>query len=120
MHARSHESVTNLHQLQEELLAKAHASGAGRAAATVYGGRDSILRQTALALTGGAELAEHDSPPEATLQVLTGRIVLRGADREWQLAAGELAPIPPERHAVDAVEDSVFLLTVRRAVADGS
>lgn len=103
----------DLTALQEELLARARAASARRAAHTVHGG-DGMLRQTALALLAGAELAEHDSPPEATLQVLSGRIRLNGRGRHWELRAGELAPIPPERHSVAAIEDSVFLLTVRR------
>lgn len=105
----------NLGRWTEELLATAGRSHARRAATTLYGGRDMILRQTPIALLADAELAEHESPPEATLQVLRGRIVLHGADREWELVTGDLIPIPPERHSVRAIEDSVFLLTVIRA-----
>lgn len=108
--------ITNLASLQEQLLAKARSANARRAAETVYGGRDAILRQSALALLAGAELPEHDSPPEATLQVLVGHLQLRGHDRQWELTAGDIIPIPPERHSVTALEDSVFLLTVRRSV----
>ncbi|GGD84666.1 cupin domain-containing protein [Microbacterium murale] len=108
---------TNLPSLQERLLTKARGTNARRAAETLYGGRDAILRQTAMALLSGAELPEHESPPEATLQLLTGRVRLRGLNREWLLETGDLIPIPPERHSVTAVEDSVLLLTVRRAAA---
>lgn len=107
--------MVNLETAAEELLSTAHAARARRAASTLYGGRDLILRQTAIALLADAELAEHDSPLEATLHVLRGRIVLHGVDREWELATGDLIPIPPERHSVRALEDSVFLLTVIRA-----
>lgn len=107
--------VTNLAELQEVLLATARASSAQRAANTVYGGRDMLLRQTAMALLAGAELGEHESPPEATLQVLYGRVRLSGADRSWEIAAGGLLPIPPERHSLTALEDSVILLSVLRA-----
>lgn len=103
----------NLSELAESLLEKAQAASARRAAHTVHGA-DTMLRQTALALLADAELAEHDSPPSATLQVLRGRILLRGKDRGWELSAGDLMPIPPERHSVQALDDSVFLLTVRR------
>lgn len=105
----------NLERSADELLATASRSHARRAASTLYGGRETILRQTAIALLAEAELAEHESPPEATLQVLRGSIVMRGADREWELVAGDLIPIPPERHSVRAVTDSVFLLSVVRA-----
>lgn len=107
---------TNLAELGRQLLQKAHASHARRAAETVYGGRDSVLRQTAIAMLDEAELPTHDSPPEATLQVLSGRLLLTGQDRSWELTAGDLIPIPPERHSVLARADSFFLLTVRRAV----
>lgn len=103
----------DLIRLQKKLLETAHTARAHRAAHTVHGG-DGALHQTALALLAGTELAEHDSPPEATLQVLAGRIRLQGQHRQWDLGAGELITIPPERHAVAAIEDSVFLLTVRR------
>lgn len=108
-------AATNLTSLQERLLTKARDSSARSAAETLYSGRGAILRQTVMALLADAELPEHESPPEAILQVLTGRVRLRGQDREWLLETGDLIPIPPERHSVTALEDSVFLLTVRRA-----
>lgn len=107
---------TNLAELQEDLLEKARASSARRAAATIYGGHDAVLRQTVLALLGDAELPEHESTPEATLQVLSGHLRLAGQGRSWELSEGDIIPIPPERHGVLAREDSVFLLTVRRSV----
>lgn len=114
------ETALEVHSLAtaaEDLLAAAGASHARRAASTLYGGREAILRQTAIALLADAELAEHESPPEATVQVLRGRIVVHGADREWELATGDLLPIPPERHSVRAIQDSVFLLSVVRAAS---
>lgn len=108
-------AATNLAAVAEQLLTTARAAHAHRAAATVYGTRDTVLRQSVLALAVGAELGEHDSPPEATIQVLTGRVLLRGVGRSWELVAGDLLPIPPERHSVSALEDSVFLLSVIRA-----
>lgn len=106
----------NLTELEARLLEKARASTARRAAETVYGDREAILRQTALVLLEGAELPAHDSPPEATVQVISGHLQLSGLGRAWELRAGDLIPIPPERHSVLAREDSCFLLTVRRAV----
>src|SRR5690606_39178233 len=103
--------------LQEVLLASARASTARRASSTVYGGPDLRLRQTAMALLAGAELGEHESPPEATLQVLVGRVRLSGAGRGWELSASGLLPIPPERHSLAALEDSVILLSVLRPAA---
>ncbi|MFV0372754.1 LuxR family transcriptional regulator [Microbacterium sp.] len=106
----------DLAALAGDMLAAARAASAGRAARAVHSGAG-LLRQNLLALVAGAELAAHDSPPEATLQVLSGRIRLQGQDRAWELGAGHLLPIPPERHSVAAIDDSVFLLTVRRDAA---
>lgn len=105
----------DLSVLETVLLAAASSVPARRAARTVHDGLQ--LRQTALALLAGAELAEHESPPEATLLVLAGRIRLHGQGRHWDIDAGMLLPIPPERHSVTAIDDSVFLLTVRRAAS---
>lgn len=105
-------TAVNLHEEQERLLRAASTAFARRAASTVYAG--TALRQTLIALLAEAGLAEHASPPEATLHLLSGRIVLHGDGREWTLAAGDLVPIPPEPHSVTAVEDSVFVLTVLR------
>ncbi|MGO2932682.1 LuxR family transcriptional regulator [Microbacterium sp.] len=107
---------TNLADLQEKLLEKARESNSQRAAQALYGGQGALLRQTAIALLEEAELTEHDTPPEATLQVLVGHLRLTGQGRSWELSAGDIMPIPPERHGVLAREESVFLLTVRRSV----
>lgn len=101
--------------VQDRLLATARTARAQRAADTIYGSRDTVMRQTMVALLAGAELAEHDSPPEATLQVLSGRVRLIGKGRSWELGPGDLVAIPPERHSVTALEDSVFVLTLIRA-----
>jgi quercetin dioxygenase-like cupin family protein len=110
----------SLPAIQADLLARARAGNAGRAACTLYGDQGTLLRQTLLALVSGAELAAHEGPPEATLHVLDGRVRLSTVDRDWVLAAGELVAIPPERHGVTALEDSCFLLTARRAADDAS
>lgn len=93
-------------------LTKAHDSHAGRAARTLHGGHDHALRQTLVALVGGQELAEHESPGEATLQVLSGRVRLLAGDDAWDGGAGDLAVIPPARHTLLALEDAAVLLTV--------
>ena len=54
--------IVNLPQLADTLLASARESTSRRAAHTVFGGRDRIMRQTLVALTADAELGEHDSP----------------------------------------------------------
>ena len=107
---------TSLSTLTDELLELAHAAGSGRASRTVHGGTDHALRQTVLALTAGRALAEHESPGEATLQVLRGRLRLTVDGESWDGGAGELVTIPPARHGLTALEDSVGLLTVVAAL----
>jgi quercetin dioxygenase-like cupin family protein len=97
-----------------EQLATARQSGNGRSARTVFGGQEHNLRQTLLALTCGSELAEHDSPGEATLLVLQGHIRLTTPDATCDGGAGDHLVIPPTRHGLSAVEDSVVLLTVSK------
>lgn len=116
MCADKHQIVSiDINAQQEQLLtiaSKAHARRAGR---TLYHGDG--LRQTMVALLSGAELAEHESPLEAFLYVLKGRITIHGHRRKWEVSAGEQIPIPPERHSVTAVTDSVITLTVLRDVS---
>lgn len=95
-------------------LDEARMSSNGRSAHTVYGGHEQTLRQTIIALTAGEGLAEHDSPGEATLQVLEGRVRLLCGDDTWHGAPGALLVIPDARHSLEADEDSVVLLTVAK------
>ncbi|WP_341952526.1 cupin domain-containing protein [Salinibacterium sp. TMP30] len=109
-------TTVSLVDLAETELARAIESENGRSAVTVQGGRDQQLRQTLMAMRAGEGLAEHSSPGEATLQVLIGRVMLRSGEQSWPGVVGDLLPIPAASHALDAVEDSVVLLTVVKAV----
>ena len=60
----------------------------------------------------GEALEEHDSPGEATVQVLSGRVRLIAGEHLWEGAVGDLLVIPDERNALEAMEDSSVLLTV--------
>jgi quercetin dioxygenase-like cupin family protein len=107
----------SLTALAAEKLAEARKSHSGRAAHTIHGGHTHELRQTVLALLAGHELSEHDSPGEATLQVLQGHVRLTvGAADAWDGETGDYVAIPPERHALQAVEDSVVILTVLKSI----
>jgi quercetin dioxygenase-like cupin family protein len=108
-------TTVSLTEMAATELASAVASNNGRSAVTIYGGHDAQLRQTLMALRAGEGLSEHSSPGEATLQILVGHITLRTADQSWNGKPGDLLPIPSEVHAVDALEDSVILLTVVKA-----
>lgn len=103
---------TSLTSAVEEHLEKARASSSGRAATTLHGGHEHDLRQTLIALAEGSALHEHESPGEATLQVLRGQVRLRAGDEAWEGAAGDYLVIPPSRHDLTALTDAAFLLTV--------
>lgn len=94
-----------------ELLETAGKSAAARASTTVVGGHEHVLRQTLVALIAGSELSEHENPGEATLYVITGRVELSAGENNWQARTGDLIEIPPQRHSLRAMEDSVILLT---------
>lgn len=83
----------------------------GRSARTIYGGRERNLRQTLIALIADHSLPDHPSPGQATLQMLVGRAVLRTGTAQAQLEAGSWIEIPDEVHAVDALDNTVLLLT---------
>ncbi len=92
-------------------------ASSGRSAHTIYGGHEHVLRQTLIALRAGSNLDEHENPGEATVQVLQGRITLVAGENRWNGSPGDLLTVPNSRHAVEAVEDSVVLLTVAKGTA---
>jgi quercetin dioxygenase-like cupin family protein len=102
----------SLNDLITELFDRAREGNAGRAAHNLLAGREHPLSQTVIAILGGHGLAEHESPGEATLQVLRGRVRFTAGSASCDLGAGDFLPIPPERHSVEADEDSVLLLSV--------
>ncbi|MEH1016890.1 cupin domain-containing protein [Micromonospora sp. CPCC 206060] len=108
---------SSLMALAGEQVDRARGSSSGRSATTVHGGTDRTLRQTLIALTGGRSLDEHDSPGEATLHVLHGRVRLRSGAAEIEGTAGDLLVVPDARHSLHADEDSAVLLTVVAAPA---
>ncbi|MBP2472179.1 quercetin dioxygenase-like cupin family protein [Crossiella equi] len=105
-----HPDVVRVHDLAAELLEEARRHDARRAARTLVSGP--AQRATLIALAQGAELAEHDSPPAATLHVVTGQVRLHTHDRAWVLDRGHLTAVPPQRHGLGALTDAVVLLTV--------
>lgn len=104
----------SLDALAREHLERARQTSAGRSAETVYGGHEHVLRQTLVALTAGTVLAEHENPGEATVHVIVGRVSLNAGTDAWEGRAGDLIIVPPMRHDLRAVEDSVVLLTVAK------
>lgn len=95
------------HELEQALRANS-----GRSAKTIFGGHEHQLRQTLIAMRAGVSLSEHENPGEATVLVVKGRVLLRSGDVSWNGSPDDLMIMPSALHSVDAVEDSVILLTV--------
>ncbi|MDO8121370.1 cupin [Isoptericola sp. b490] len=100
--------MAHLPSLVETHLAAAQQDAHGRSAELVV--HDGVLRQTVLALRSGTELAEHNSPHAASIQVLAGRVRVTGMSPE-ELGVGEAVALTHDRHSVRALDDAVFLLT---------
>lgn len=113
--------MEEIHSLMKEgqaLLEQARTETSGRASnSLIHGERQ---RAVLMGLTAGSTLAEHDAPTAASLQVVTGhaRLFIAGDDAgdgaapEWLLEDGDLVAIPQARHGVDAISDTILLLTV--------
>lgn len=104
----------SLTALSRHHLETAREVSSGRSAHTLYGGHERALSQTLIALKAGTSLDEHENPGDATVQVLQGRVTLVAGDHQWNGSPGDLLFVPDSRHSLDAVEDSVVLLTVAK------
>lgn len=104
----------SLTALVRQHLKTAREASAGRSSETVYGGHEHALRQTLIALAAGQSMDEHENPGEATLQVLHGRVRMATHEASWDGSTGDHLVIPPHRHSLEALEDSVVLLTVAK------
>ena len=89
----------SLEATARELLEKARGGSGGRAAPTVIGGHEKALRQTVIAMVSGASLAEHESPGEASVHVLSGRVRLSAGQHSWDGRHGDLLTCPTRRTA---------------------
>ena len=99
-----------LSDLAAALLDEAKTHHSRRAANTILTGAS--MRATVIALAAGADMAEHEAPPAATLQVLSGDVELVAGAESWPVTGGQLMAIPRERHSLRADSDAVVLLTV--------
>lgn len=100
--------MADLTELARTHLAAALADEHGRSAELIL--RDGPMRQSIIALRSGVELAEHNSPAAASLQVLSGRVRVTGQESA-EIGAGRVDVLTHDRHSVLALDDSVFLLT---------
>lgn len=101
----------SLTDLSSELLAEAGEHTSGRASRALHGGRDHALRQLLMALAADRSLSDHESPREATLQVISGHVRLTTNEGDWEGRGGDFVVIPPIRHGLTALADSVVLLS---------
>ena len=106
--------AVDLEVVADEMLERARGSGSGRVTRLFRAVPGGSLSQVLLVLLEGRELSEHENPGQALLHTLRGRTVLVAGDRRWELSAHSHIVIPPERHSLVALEDSVSLLTVVR------
>jgi quercetin dioxygenase-like cupin family protein len=104
----------SLDAMARELLERARTGSGGRAAETVVGGHEKVLRQTVIAIAAGSALSDHENPGEATVHVLAGRVRLTADGNAWDGRSGDLLLVPDASHRLDAQEDSVVLLTVAK------
>ncbi|HEY4558129.1 MAG TPA: LuxR family transcriptional regulator [Enteractinococcus sp.] len=104
--------LVDLDAEREILSEAARKAVARRAGSTLY--RGDGVRQTMVVLLAGEEMAAHESPQEGFVHVMEGSVRLNGANRSWEIGSGQLLPVPPEKHSVTALEDSVLTLTVLR------
>ena len=104
----------SLTALARQHLQAAVTASSGRSSHTVYGGHEHTLRQTLIALAAGRALDDHENPGEATMQVLHGRVRLTSGDVAWDGLPGDHLVVPDARHGLEALEDSVVLLTVAK------
>ena len=104
----------SLDALARELLGKAAVAPAGRTAQTVMGGHEKVLRQTMIAMAKDAELTEHANPGQASVYVLRGRVTLSAGGQSWEGRDGDLLIVPDAPHGLQALQDSVVLLTVAK------
>jgi quercetin dioxygenase-like cupin family protein len=104
----------SLTALGRRRLEEARVASSGRSSATVFGGHEQVMRQTLIALAEGERMGEHENPGEATLLALEGRVRLTAGEDQWEARTGDLLVVPDRRHWVEALEDSVILLTVAK------
>jgi quercetin dioxygenase-like cupin family protein len=71
-----------------------------------------MLRQTVIGMSHGARLAEHESPGEATIQVLHGRVRMTAGGHSWEARTADLLIVPDSRHSLEALQASAAVLTV--------
>ncbi len=107
-------TADNIREQTQELQRVAQEASSGRAAHLLFGGPESTLTQTVIAMRSGASLAKHQNPGEATLLVLQGTVRLQAREQSWDANEGDLLIVPQQRHSLDALTDATVLLTAAK------
>jgi quercetin dioxygenase-like cupin family protein len=75
--------------------------------------READLRVVLVVMKGGAIIKEHRANATASIHVLSGSVCVRLQDRSTDLTGGRLLVLEKGLpHAVEATEESAFLLTL--------
>jgi quercetin dioxygenase-like cupin family protein len=111
-HAISGKVLTfDLKAEQDDLLQRAQALKAGRAAKTLV--KEGPLRIALVALRKGVSLKEHEVAGAASVQVLRGRLALQTAPLQLDLRTGQLVALDTGvAHAATALSDCAILITM--------
>ena len=106
----------SLQALARELVERAHGGSSGRAAETVVGGHERVLRQTMIGMLQGGYAGRARKPGRGGTG---GRASGPGPSSKaganaWEGREGDLPIVPDAAHDLEAVEDSAVLLTVAK------
>lgn len=104
----------SLEALARQQLKAARDAGGQRAADTVFGGHEKVLRQTVVGMLAGTRIGERENHDEATIYVLAGRVRLWAGTVSWEARTGDLLIVPDARHSLEALEDSALLITIAK------
>lgn len=102
----------DLQSAADDLLTEVSGLRSGRSARTLTPGSGAPLKQTLLALAAGRRLQDHLAPGPTTLLGLRGTAVLTYGSEAVTLTDGVWASCPIGPHALEAVSDTVVLITV--------
>jgi quercetin dioxygenase-like cupin family protein len=103
----SFDLTRELEQLHQEASWKQH----GHDAKTLV--KEQAFRVVLIALREGAALGEHRATGPISIQVLDGQLQVTALDRTMPLSAGQVLALETGvLHAVAALADSAFLLTI--------
>ena len=103
--------AADLQQLADKVLAQAAENGSQRASRARVHSVDG-LRQTAIAMTGGAALLSDHRLGAGSVHVLRGHAQLVAGEQTLDLKAGDCAPLPSGPHTIRGATETVILRSI--------